>query len=124
MYTCTHKVASAYECGTADTKGGCGPISQAELCAHVVAHGPIVAGLALTFFFKDPMSWRWPFQNERILGGFGLFVFLGWITSVFPIYWAIKLGSKIAYTQEARDGEQLTENDGSPVALLTYVLSS
>ena len=39
------------------------------------------------------MSWRWPFQRERIFGGFGFFVVAGWLATSLPVYYAVKLGA-------------------------------
>ena len=47
------------------------------------------------------MSWRWPFQKEKIVGTFGLFLVLGWLACILPVYHAV------AWSCEATGTEQL-----------------
>jgi len=68
--------------------GALGPAldaTTARLVAFSVSHGPVIAAFALWAVY-DKMSWRWPFQKERIIGSCGLFMFLGWLVCILPVY--------------------------------------
>jgi len=58
--------------------------------ALVVSVAPIFVALLLCILSGDRMSWRWPFHKERVFGGFGLFVLLGFFACVMPMYHATK----------------------------------
>jgi sterol desaturase/sphingolipid hydroxylase (fatty acid hydroxylase superfamily) len=61
---------------------------SAHLVAVLVSHGPVVAAMLLWYFY-DKMSWRWPFQKERFIGGFGFFLFAGWLACLVPVYFFV-----------------------------------
>ncbi|CAJ1336740.1 unnamed protein product [Effrenium voratum] len=63
--------------------------SIAQLTAGTVAFGPVLLALALCHLSGDKLSWRWPFQKERLLGQFGLFLTLGYLACLLPIYHAV-----------------------------------
>eukprot|EP00656_Telonema_subtile_P037843 TRINITY_DN4224_c0_g1_i1.p1 TRINITY_DN4224_c0_g1~~TRINITY_DN4224_c0_g1_i1.p1 ORF type:complete len:272 (-),score=57.87 TRINITY_DN4224_c0_g1_i1:64-879(-) len=54
----------------------------------VVAYSPPAVAFLLCVASGDTMNWRWPFQKEKVLGAFGLFVVLGWLVCVLPVYHA------------------------------------
>lgn len=56
--------------------------------AAAVAYMPVAMAMLLCYVFKDRMSWRWPFQKEPLFGTFGLFVVLGWMACILPVYHA------------------------------------
>ena len=53
----------------------------------LVAYGPILFAFFLCRAVGDRLSWRWPFHRERIAGSFGVFVGLGWLCCVLPVYY-------------------------------------
>jgi hypothetical protein len=55
-----------------------------------VAYAPVALALALAFVSGDRMSWRWPFHRERLLGTLGLFLALGYLVCMLPVYHATK----------------------------------
>lgn len=65
------------------------PFPIAHSVAFLVAYGPCVCAYVLCKATDDPMSWRWPFQHENILGGFGVLFALGWLSCIVPVYWAV-----------------------------------
>jgi len=56
--------------------------------AAAVAYGPVVVALALCALSGDRISWRWPFHKERVFGQFGLFLVLGWLACLLPVFHA------------------------------------
>merc|ERR1711959_355958 len=58
---------------------------SAQLGAVLVSHGPVVAAMVLWYLY-DKMSWRWPFQKEPFVGGFGFFLLAGWLACLVPVY--------------------------------------
>jgi hypothetical protein len=65
-----------------------GKISTPTAVATVVAYSPVAMAMFLCLASGDKMSWRWPFQKERVLGTFGLFLVLGWAACIVPVYHA------------------------------------
>lgn len=67
------------------------PAHQAvsQLTGFVVAFGPVLLALALCHLSGDKLSWRWPFQKERVIGQFGLFLTLGFVAVLLPTYHAV-----------------------------------
>jgi cytochrome c biogenesis protein CcdA len=63
-----------------------GGVPVQQLVAAVVAYSPVAVALLLAKLSGDRMHWRWPFQKERALGTFGLFLALGWLACVKPVY--------------------------------------
>ena len=64
-------------------------LSVAQLTAWTVAFGPVLLALALCHLSGDKLSWRWPFQKERIFGQFGIFLTMGYFACLLPIYHAV-----------------------------------
>ena len=62
-----------------------------DFIAFVVSHGPVLIAMVLCIIVKDRLSWRWPFQKEKVFGGFGFFFFLGWLTCLYPVMRFVKL---------------------------------
>jgi len=60
-----------------------------QLTGFVVAFGPVLLALALCHLSGDKLSWRWPFQKERVIGQFGLFLTLGFVAVLLPTYHAV-----------------------------------
>lgn len=60
------------------------------LAAFAVSHAPVLVAMVLCVMARDRMSWRWPFQKEKILGTFGFFFVLGYVSCVLPIFLATK----------------------------------
>ena len=54
----------------------------------------LVLSLVLTRLSGDRMSWRWPFQKERLVGTLGGFLLLGWLTVLLPTYHAVSMISE------------------------------
>jgi len=73
-----------------------GPIPVADAVAFVVGYGPFLFAYFLCHVTGDPMSWRWPFQNENVVGGFGFFFVLAWLACINPIYFATKWACQVA----------------------------
>lgn len=67
------------------------PIEVAVGCA--IAYGPVVLALVLARLSGDRMSWRWPFHKERLLGTLGVFLLLGWLCCMLPVYHAAQMAS-------------------------------
>ena len=65
------------------------------VCGSVVAYSPVVVALLLARCSGDKKSWRWPFQKEKVFGPFGLFLMLGWLACVLPVYYATKAACSI-----------------------------
>jgi sterol desaturase/sphingolipid hydroxylase (fatty acid hydroxylase superfamily) len=61
-----------------------------EFAAIVIAYLPVIMALVLCWLSGDKLSWRWPFQKESVFGAFGLFLLLGWLACVLPVYFAVK----------------------------------
>lgn len=57
--------------------------------AFTVTIAPILVALLLCVASGDKKSWRWPFQKERVLGAFGMFLLLGVLVCVVPMYHAV-----------------------------------
>jgi hypothetical protein len=59
---------------------------------HALAVGiavlPVAVALILCRLAGDRMSMRWPFHKEPVVGAFGLFVLLGTLACVVPMYHA------------------------------------
>ena len=49
-------------------------------------YSPPLVALLLSRLSGDKMSWRWPFAKDRIFGAFGLFLGLGWLCCVVPVF--------------------------------------
>eukprot|EP00941_MAST-03F_sp_MAST-3F-sp1_P003229 g3229.t1 len=56
----------------------------------ITAYCPVFLALLLCKLSGDTKSWRWPFQREKIFGAFGLFIFLGWVFVILPVYHTTK----------------------------------
>ena len=65
-----------------------GKVPTATAVASIVAYSPVAMALLLCVLSGDKMSWRWPFQKESVIGTFGLFLVLGWLVCILPIYHA------------------------------------
>jgi sterol desaturase/sphingolipid hydroxylase (fatty acid hydroxylase superfamily) len=65
-------------------------VTTPTFIASVVAYAPVALALALAFVSGDRMSWRWPFHRERLLGTLGLFLALGYLVCMLPVYHATK----------------------------------
>jgi hypothetical protein len=59
--------------------------TEARLMAGCVSHGPIATALLLAAVY-DKMTWRWPFQKERLFGAFGFSLACGWLATILPVY--------------------------------------
>lgn len=59
--------------------------------ATVIAYSPVPVAMVLSRLSGDKVSWRWPFQKEKISGAFGLFVLLAWAACILPVYDATRL---------------------------------
>ena len=70
--------------------------SVSQLTGFAVAFGPVLLALALCHLSGDKLSWRWPFQKERVFGQFGVFLTLGYFAVLLPVYhavsWAVAAG--------------------------------
>lgn len=64
------------------------PFTFAEFVAAIIAYTPVPVAMALSVLSGDKMSWRWPFQKERVFGVFGIFLIFGWAACILPIYHA------------------------------------
>jgi len=67
-----------------------GPVPVEDAVAFVIGYGPFICAFVLCILTKDPMSWRWPFQHENVIGGFGFFGVAAWLACINPIYFAVK----------------------------------
>ena len=70
----------------AASKGALPQWCTAAPVAAFLAYSPVAVALALSAASGDKMSWRWPFQKERVFGVFGLFLVLAWAVCVVPVY--------------------------------------
>mmetsp|Transcript_50061 Transcript_50061/g.116836 ORF Transcript_50061/g.116836 Transcript_50061/m.116836 type:complete len:451 (+) Transcript_50061:117-1469(+) len=64
-------------------------LSVPQLTGFFVAFGPVFVALGLCHLSGDRLSWRWPFQKESILGQFGIFLTLGYLLVLLPVYHAV-----------------------------------
>jgi len=62
----------------------------ATVLGGVIAYSPVIVAMVLAKVAGDRLSWRWPFQKERVVGAFGLFFILGFLACLLPIYHAVK----------------------------------
>lgn len=54
----------------------------------ITAYSPPVVAMLLCSAFRDRMSWRWPFHKEALVGTLGVFITLGWLACILPVYHA------------------------------------
>jgi len=67
-----------------------GPVPVESAVAFATAYGPFLFAFLLCKAVRDPMAWNWPFQHERVVGGFGFFFVAGWLACILPIFYAVK----------------------------------
>lgn len=70
-----------------------GGIPAGVIIGVCVAYGPFVLALLLCKISSDSMSWRWPFQQEKITGAFGASVFVALLSCNYPLYLAVRLAT-------------------------------
>eukprot|EP00930_Biecheleria_cincta_P087111 TRINITY_DN76367_c0_g1_i1.p1 TRINITY_DN76367_c0_g1~~TRINITY_DN76367_c0_g1_i1.p1 ORF type:complete len:443 (-),score=31.44 TRINITY_DN76367_c0_g1_i1:3-1331(-) len=70
-----------------------GGVPIGVLIGACVAYGPFVIALLLCKNSSDSMHWRWPFQQEKIIGAFGISVFIALASCNFPLYVAARLST-------------------------------
>lgn len=63
-------------------------VTFAQAIAAVLAYVPVPFAMFLSKASGDRMSWRWPFQKEKVVGVFGFFLILGWAACILPVYHA------------------------------------
>ena len=66
------------------------------MVAFTVSVAPIIVALLCCALSGDRMSWRWPFHKEKLFGTFGLFIVLGMLACVMPMYHATKWACSVA----------------------------
>merc|ERR1712146_136730 len=66
------------------------------MVAFTVSVAPIIVALLCCALSGDRMSWRWPFHKEKLIGTFGLFIVLGMLACVMPMYHATKWACSVA----------------------------
>ena len=66
------------------------------MVAFTVSVAPIIVALLCCALSGDRMSWRWPFHKEKLFGTFGLFIVLGMLACVMPMYHATKWACAVA----------------------------
>merc|ERR1711865_605016 len=65
-----------------------GPIPVEHAVAFVVGYGPFLFAFLLCILTRDKMSWRWPFQREKIIGSFGFFGLGAVAVCCTPVYFS------------------------------------
>jgi hypothetical protein len=64
--------------------------TMSHVVAFIFSFGPIIWAWILCYVTGDRLSWRWPFQNENIFGGFGFFALMGVTWCAMPVYYAVQ----------------------------------
>eukprot|EP00756_Hemistasia_phaeocysticola_P024898 Hpha_TRINITY_DN15976_c2_g6::TRINITY_DN15976_c2_g6_i1::g.73995::m.73995 len=66
-----------------------------EIVGFIMGYSPPLVALLLCVLEGDRLSWRWPFQKEKFFGAFGLFLALGTVSCLHPIYVASKWAAEV-----------------------------
>jgi hypothetical protein len=61
-------------------------VTTAKFALGFVAWSPPLVAIVLSKLAGDKMNPRWPFQKEKIIGSFGIFVLLGVAVCIVPVY--------------------------------------
>lgn len=77
--------ATAVNMSSADPIKSLGGIPLGTIMGSLVAYGPVAFAILLCLLY-DKMPMRWPFHKEPVFGAFGVFLVMGWVSCLLPIY--------------------------------------
>eukprot|EP00811_Abedinium_folium_P033732 NODE_6674_length_1649_cov_9.680026.p1 GENE.NODE_6674_length_1649_cov_9.680026~~NODE_6674_length_1649_cov_9.680026.p1 ORF type:complete len:457 (-),score=129.84 NODE_6674_length_1649_cov_9.680026:206-1576(-) len=67
-----------------------GPVTFGTIVGLVTTVSPILFAALLCRLRRDPFSWRWPFQDEKLFGSFAFFGVAGIVACIVPVHLALQ----------------------------------